>query len=1189
MVVCWFAFHTGLNFVRSLKIAYYLPQTKAMHTQQPDPFDDAGDDRVEKGSAPQRIIKIRRDYNTWVADESMEDYALRYAPKSMRKWSEFRVANTAFGAVSFLAMEAIGGSIALNYGFINAFAAICVVALIVFLTSLPISYYAARYNIDMDLLTRGAGFGYIGSTLTSLIYSSFTFIFFAIEAAIMALALELALGLPLYLGYLVSSIVIIPLVIRGVTLINKLQAWTQPVWLILLITPYIAVLAQHPTIISDTLNFSGKHGQSNHFDVLQFGAACTVIFALVAQVGEQVDYLRFLPPKTAHNKKRWYAAILVAGPGWIVLGMFKILGGVLLAVLALQHLIPPDKAADPTQMYLVAYQYIFENQSVALAFAAVFVVISQIKINVTNAYAGSLAWSNFFARLTHSHPGRVVWLVFNVLIALMLMELGVFHALEQVLGLYANIAIAWIAALVADLVINKPLGLSPKGIEFRRAYLYDINPVGVGSMLIASVISIIAYSGVMGDLAKALASFIAFGVSFVSVPIIALVTKSKYYIARPPTVFYQQVQHCCICEKKYEKEDMAYCPAYHDTICSLCCSLDARCHDLCKPQARLSSQLNAVARKILPSSWSAHINTRLSYYSMVVLLLSLLLAASLGLIYFQEVLVLRDFYLGTESSLGLIFIKIFAMLFLLVCVAAWWLVLTHESRRVAQEESNRQTTLLIQEIDAHQETDLQLQKARQVAERANQAKSRYVTGISHELRTPLNSILGYSQLLAKDAQLSAQSKASLVIINRSGEHLVSLIDGLLDLAKIETGKLTLVPTEINLPDFLQQMVAMFKPQATDKGVGFVCQFADNLPAYIRSDQKRLDQIFINIIGNAVKFTQKGQVTFSVSYRYQTATFEIADSGCGISGQDLENIFNPFERGTNSPSHAIAGTGLGLTIAKLLTDLLGGELNVSSEMGVGSVFQVRLYLPEVQSPKRIQVHRSADVLGYEGVRRKILLVDNEEVDRQLLLQFLSPLGFELAQAESGLDCLRIVPVFQPDLIVMDLTMPNMSGWETASILRRNHLSLAPIIIVSANAEEQGKPNDAHISHEDFVVKPVDLNRLLVRIGQLLNIHWIRDEMLGQVSVASPSVHDAKNAGTLDQQAGDERLIENPLSLANRQALEQLVKMGYVRGILSKLDEIEQHQPEASIMILQLRDYVTQFKFDAFLQLLHQETL
>lgn len=1141
---------------------------------------DPSSHRPDAGSAPQRVIKIRRDYNIWVADETMEDYALRYTPKTMRKWSEFRVANTAFGAVSFLAMEAIGGSIALNYGFINAFIAICVVSLLIFLTSLPICYYAARYGVDMDLLTRGAGFGYIGSTLTSLIYASFTFIFFAIEAAIMALALELFMGVPLYLGYLISSLVIIPVVLRGITLINRLQAWTQPIWLILLILPYVAVFYQHPMIIQDTIYFAGKPNQAPVFNVLIFGAACTVLFSLVAQVGEQVDYLRFLPEKTAKNKLRWYSAMLIAGPGWILFGMFKILGGLVLAILALQHLVPIEKASDPNQMYLIAYQYVFADPKIALAVTALFVVVSQIKINVTNAYAGSLAWSNFFARVTHSHPGRVVWLVFNVLIAVLLMELGVFHALEQVLGFYANIAIAWVAALVADLVINKPLGLSPKGIEFRRAYLYDINPVGVGAMIIASVLSITAYAGVFGELAEALASFIALVTSFVCVPLIAWLTKSKYYIARQPTVFYKKIQHCCICEKQYEKEDIAYCPAYQDSICSLCCSLDARCHDLCKPHARLSSQLLSVAKTILPASWSMHVNTRLSYYLLLVLILTLLLGSSLGLIYFQEILVLQ--VLDSDTSLALIFIKVFAVLFLLICVASWWLVLTYETRRVAQEESNRQTTLLMQEIDAHRITDQQLQKAQQMAERANQAKSRYVTGISHELRTPLNSILGYSQLIAKDDNLLAQHKSSFNIISRSGAHLISLIDGLLDLAKIETGKLTLVPTEINLAEFLQDIAGMFRPQAHAKGVQFICEFSSHLPAFIRTDKKRLDQILINIIGNAVKFTDQGQVTVRVNYRFQTVTFEVDDSGCGIAPEDLSNIFSPFERGGNSPSNDVAGTGLGLTIAKLLTDLLGGEINVRSQVGRGSTFQIRLFLPEVQSPQPLHQQVTHHIVGYQGERKKILLVDNEALDRQLLWQFLQPLGFELQEAESGLACLRIVPEFQPDLILMDLTMPQLSGWETANILRKNQLSQAPILIVSANAEEQGKSDSTQIPPENFIVKPVDLLKLLERIGQTLQLNWIKSlAQINAIVALSPHVlHVPLTGPTKDS-------MLNPLTEVDRQALIQLINMGYVRGINSKLDEVEQRQPQDMVAIAHLKNYSSQFKFDALLQLIQQE--
>ena len=196
----------------------------------------------------QRVIKVRRDYNAWVASESLEDYALRFTPRSFRKWSSWRVANTAIGgAASFLVLEAVGGTLLLQYGFINAFWAILATALIIFAAGLPISVYAARHGLDMDLLTRGAGFGYIGSTITSLIYASFTFIFFALEAAIMAYALELAFDIPPAWGYLLCALVVIPLVTHGVTAISQLQVWTQPLWLLLLVLPYVFVFNAHPS------------------------------------------------------------------------------------------------------------------------------------------------------------------------------------------------------------------------------------------------------------------------------------------------------------------------------------------------------------------------------------------------------------------------------------------------------------------------------------------------------------------------------------------------------------------------------------------------------------------------------------------------------------------------------------------------------------------------------------------------------------------------------------------------------------------------------------------------------------------------------------------------------------------------------------------------------------------------------
>ena len=183
----------------------------------------------------QRVVKIRRDYNTWVVNETLEDYALRFTPNRFRKWSAMQVANTALGgAGSFLVLEAVGATMLVGNGFVNAFWAIVATGLIIFLIGLPISHAAARYGLDMDLLTRGAGFGYIGSTITSLIYASFTFIFFAIEAAIMAMALQLWFALPIVWGYLISSLAVIPLVTHGVTWISRLQRWTQPLFVVLL-------------------------------------------------------------------------------------------------------------------------------------------------------------------------------------------------------------------------------------------------------------------------------------------------------------------------------------------------------------------------------------------------------------------------------------------------------------------------------------------------------------------------------------------------------------------------------------------------------------------------------------------------------------------------------------------------------------------------------------------------------------------------------------------------------------------------------------------------------------------------------------------------------------------------------------------------------------------------------------------
>jgi signal transduction histidine kinase/CheY-like chemotaxis protein/purine-cytosine permease-like protein len=1113
--------------------------------------------------AIQRIVKIRRDYNTWVADETLEDYALRFTPVSFRKWSEFRVADTALGAVSFLALEAIGGTLVLNYGFLNAFWAILAVSAIVFLTGLPIAYYAAKYGLDMDLLTRGAGFGYIGSTITSLIYASFTFIFFAIEASIMALAVELATGLPLPVSYFVCAVVIIPFVTYGITLINRLQSWTQPIWLVLLILPYACILYQDPQAMTRLIDFEGLSGD-RHFNLLMFGAGATVAASLITQIGEQVDFLRFLPEKKPANRARWWAALLCAGPGWVFPGAFKMVAGAFLAFLALQHGVPGTKAADPTHMYQVAFGYVFSHPTLVLIVTMLFVIVSQVKINVTNAYAGSLAWSNFFARVTHSHPGRVVWLLFNVLIAVGLMEMGVFDALEHVLAVFSLVALAWIGALVGDLVVNKPLGLSPRDIEFRRAYLYDINPVGVGAMLVSLVLSLLIEIGLFGATARALSPFIALLSAFVAAPAIAAATKGRYYRARKPAALHGQgrgsMLTCVICANPFEASDMAHCPAYNGVICSLCCTLDARCNDRCKEKARLQDQIGKALRRLFPGTTSLIVHTRLAYYLVVLGVIACALAAIVALIYYQEATLLAQAGIGA-GTLRDAFLKLFASLLLIGGGVAWWMVLTNESRQVAQEESDRQTLLLLEEIEAHQETDAQLQQAKEVAEAANLAKSRFMGGLSHELRAPLNSLLGYAQILQRDGSLSPDQRDAIDVIRRSGKHLVSLIDGMLDIARIEAGKLKLETVELRLPEFLDQIVKMFQPQAVLQGLRFEYEAPDDLPRIVQIDEKRLRQILINLLSNAVKFTREGYVALRVRYASDIMTIEVEDSGAGIPAGDLDRIFTPFERSWASVEYPETGTGLGLTTCRMLTNVMGGELTVKSAVGQGSTFTLKLFLTAVRSP-RDGSRPEGSIVGYAGPRRSVLVVDDQASQRRVLRDVLAPLGFEVHEANDGKNCLAEVGKLQPDLILMDISMPGMPGNETARVLREQG-DTTPVIIVSANAHSLS-PADAVVT--DWLLKPVVIDELLKKIGLHLKLEWI----------VQP---DATDEAPLD-------LGGITLDREDTESLLELGAMGYVKGILARIDDIRAKAPHAAPLLNHLANLVKEFRLTEYSNLLKE---
>jgi hypothetical protein len=332
-------------------------------------------------------------------------------------------------------------------------------------------------------------------------------------------------GIPLSLGYIISALVVIPLVTHGVTFISRFQAWTQPLWLVLQLAPFVFIAMQSLEPVRAWTGYTGLLGATDgSFSIAYFGAASAVLFSLIAQIGEQVDYLRFLPRRRKGEKLKWWLAMLSAGPGWIVIGALKIFAGSFLAFYAFQRGVDFAHAADPVHMYATVFVQMVASPELALGLTGIFVVTCQFKINVTNSYAGSIAWSNFFSRLTHSHPGP------RRLAGFQRPDQPAFDGVRHLQGLRPH---------------SRPLfdhggrlggrnrlrprdqqaaRLSPRHIEFKRAHLYDINPVGFGAMCIAVAAALFAYFGAFGETLSKLYSYVALVVAFGLVPVIAYVT-----------------------------------------------------------------------------------------------------------------------------------------------------------------------------------------------------------------------------------------------------------------------------------------------------------------------------------------------------------------------------------------------------------------------------------------------------------------------------------------------------------------------------------------------------------------------------------------------------------------------------------------------------------------------------------------
>jgi CheY-like chemotaxis protein len=400
------------------------------------------------------------------------------------------------------------------------------------------------------------------------------------------------------------------------------------------------------------------------------------------------------------------------------------------------------------------------------------------------------------------------------------------------------------------------------------------------------------------------------------------------------------------------------------------------------------------------------------------------------------------------------------------------------------------------------------------------------------------------------------------VIKRSADHLSGLIDGILDISKIEAGRLYLARDEVPFGEFLDQLVGMFRLQAQAKDIDFVFERPVYLPPAVYADEKRLRQVLINLLSNAIKFTPTGSVKFIVSYRSPVAEFEIRDTGPGIQPDDLERIFAPFERGALGAAQPHTGTGLGLTISKLLAGVMGGDISVTSKVGSGSSFRVKMLLSEVTSPRRV-APIDARVSGYHGAPKTILVTDDDPTQRDLLREVLTPLGFVLLSAPDGETCLSLAQHCSPDLFILDISMPQMDGWALAEALQAAGHRKANILMLSASALEAHGRSLAQQLHDGYLMKPLDIPHLLGEIGRLLKIEW---------------KHGASETVPLPP------LSSTELTYPARRHIDQLVRfgeMGHVRALQSTLADIEREQPECIAFVEQARTLVDAFNLGEFL--------
>ncbi|MBD2209496.1 response regulator [Nostoc linckia FACHB-104] len=444
-----------------------------------------------------------------------------------------------------------------------------------------------------------------------------------------------------------------------------------------------------------------------------------------------------------------------------------------------------------------------------------------------------------------------------------------------------------------------------------------------------------------------------------------------------------------------------------------------------------------------------------------------------------------------------------------------------------------------------------LELRKELADQANRAKSEFLANMSHELRTPLNGILGYAQILQRDMSITAKQRDGLRIIHQCGSHLLTLINDILDLSKIEAQKMELYCNDFHFPAFLQNVVEICRIRAEQKGISFIYQPSADLPTGISADEKRLRQVLINLLGNAIKFTETGGVQFIVTVLEQSTLTtkircQISDTGIGMSQEQIEKIFLPFEQVGDNQKQS-EGTGLGLAISQKIVQLMGSKIQVKSELNQGSTFWIDLDLQESSDwMQSVRTIAGDQIVGIANGKRKVLIVDDKWENRSVIVNLLQELGFEIAEASNGEEALEKAGQFFPDLIITDLAMPVMDGFELTRRLRRlpEFQDLA-IIVSSASVFESDEHKSIGVGADDFLPKPVHMEDLFLKLQQYLQVEWIYESLQSKATVAVIPVNP--------QIAVNELIVIPPGEV---EQLFELAMRGNIKGIREQAEKLKQ---------------------------------